>query len=124
MILGHLDKPRVAVADVLSASTIHDPRVADREGLYRHHYGNMVEQREIALDIVSKCFIDILLGDFRRHESWFLRILWPPASSSSSSVEGRLFDCLRILPGFGFGPSASFIWTFSFGFLAKHSEST
>ena len=75
MVLGHLDKPRRTIADVLSASTVHDPRVANREGFYRHHYGNMVEQGEISLDIVSKCFVDIFLGDFRRHESGFLRIL-------------------------------------------------
>jgi hypothetical protein len=39
---------------MLSASTIYDFYVADREGLYRHYYRNMVEPGEITFGIVSK----------------------------------------------------------------------
>lgn len=76
MILAHLDKSRGAIADVLSASTIHDLRIADRKGLHRHHCGKMAEQGEVAFEIFSECFVDISFGDFRRHESRFIRILW------------------------------------------------
>ncbi|KAB8067836.1 hypothetical protein BDV29DRAFT_185507 [Aspergillus leporis] len=52
----------------------------------------------------------------------------PATSSSSSSVEGRLFNGLRVpvceLFGFDLWPFPSFFRSFSLGFLLKHSEST
>jgi hypothetical protein len=76
MVLVHLYKSRGVVADVLSTSAVDDPRVTDRQGFGSHHCGDVVEQGEVAFNILSECFIDIFSGDFCRHEGGLLWIPW------------------------------------------------
>jgi hypothetical protein len=59
MVLVHLYESRGVITDVLSATTVDDPRVADQQGFCNHHCGDVVEQGEVAFNILSECFINI-----------------------------------------------------------------